>query len=82
MTCFTKNEYVFYRTILFFIIISPNLEHYLVLQLLQTNNLSLVVFFWDAASIHILHIAVVKLSTNKMNESTEKKERQEESTEE
>ena|SRR5215211_1532951 len=62
----------------FFSLLSlANLEYYLVLQLLQTNNLCLIVLFWDTASIHILYIALVKL--NKMNESAaEEKEEQKE----
>jgi hypothetical protein len=31
------------------------------ITVITNNNLSLVVLFWDAASIHILHIANVKL---------------------
>jgi hypothetical protein len=47
MTRFTKNEYIFRRTILssFFIIISQFETSLFVLQLTQANNLCLVVLF-------------------------------------
>ena len=70
MTCFTKNEYVFYRAILFFLIISSQFGCYLVLQLLQTDNLCLIVLYLGCYNSYLLHSTCQTLSINKMNNET------------
>ena len=77
MTCFTKNEYVFYRAILFFLIISSQFGCYLVLQLLQTDNLCLIVLYLGCYNSYLLHSTCQTPSINKMNnESALEEEKQ------